>query len=197
MTRTHRNYLLIIAGLVVVIILQRSCTPGCVGEVITEEHTDTIWGDTTPRIIEVDVPRPVYMDTGSTRWRTLDIDTTAILVDYFARIYYSDTITDDSTFRVIVMDTVSMNRIKHRAFSFQDLSPLVINTTVISKPRRKLFVGANIGSDLTSLGAGPSLLLQGRKDQTYGYSFDMLNKRHEIAFFWKISLRKKKSGRMD
>lgn len=194
--KVNRGSLFIMAVLVAIIILQRMCTGTSICDPETVEVTtvDTVWNDTTPREITVDVPYPVYKDTGSIRWREMDIDTMEILTEFFSRYYYQDTITDDSTFLCVIMDTVSQNMIRDRRFIFQDLSPRVISTTHVNlKKKRKLFLGGMLGGSAASIAAGGGLMYQTRRDHAYAYSYDAINKHHLITVYWKISLRKNKS----
>ena len=187
--------LLAVAVGIIIYLSECSGTGECDPDIITETTVDTIWGDTTPREIAVDVPYPVFKDTGTTRWREIDIDTMAILTDFFSRYYYQDTITDDSTFLCVIMDTVSQNRIADRRFIFQDLSPRVISTTHVSlKKKRKLFAGGMIGGSQSAIVAGGGLMLQTRRDHAYAYSYDAISKHHLITLYWKISLRRNKGA---
>lgn len=92
---------------------------------------DTIPGDTVLRVIYQDRPRPVYIDTGSTIIIPANVDTNAILRDYFAKVYYSDTL-NDTSYRVVIRDTVTENRIAWRQVQFQNLRPTVINRYTIT-----------------------------------------------------------------
>jgi hypothetical protein len=74
----------------------------------TVRTSDTIPGDSIPYPVEVEVPVPVYIDTNTTI--PTIVDTNAILRDYFARVNYCDTITDDTSFLAIIQDTVTRNR---------------------------------------------------------------------------------------
>lgn len=187
--------LLAIAIGIIIYLSECTGTGECDPEIIKETTVDTMWNDTTPREVLVDVPYPVYKDTGTTRWREMDIDTMAILADYFSRYYYKDTITDDTSFLCVIMDTVSQNRIVDRRFIYQDLSPRIISTTTVNlKKRRKLFVGGMLGGSKTSIGAGGSLMFQSRRDHAYAYTYDAINKEHGITLYWKISLRRNKKA---
>src|SRR5690606_27796713 len=86
-------YLLIIAALIIVILLMRSCGPriDCPdgGEPIIETKIDTIYQE---KIVErkIYVPSPADTVPGPTEYK--DIDTLAILKDFYTKFIYEDTI---------------------------------------------------------------------------------------------------------
>lgn len=97
----------IIAVLLVAIIILQQCRRNPGPEVTTVVTHDTIPGDSVPYEVLLPKPYPVYKDTGSTKWKFKDIDTCAILRDYFAEYYYQDTMKDDTSALVILNDMVT------------------------------------------------------------------------------------------
>ena len=190
--------IILIGILVAIILLQRWCSGGdpCPDAVVT---TDTIVtpGDTIFRNIITE--KPIPHEKIITRWQRVDIDTGAILIDYFAKYFYTDTI-KDSTMVVVVDDTITENKISSRQVSLKNLRPIrtVINTTVVDTcpgASRKLYLGGSIGGNDEAFNCGPEVLYQTRKDALYGYHYDFVNKTHNFKTFWKVSLRKKKRSR--
>lgn len=147
---------------------------------------DTIPGDSVPYPVKVKVPDPVYRDTGSVQWRDRPVDTNAILADYFARYFYSDTITDDTSFLAIVLDTVSQNRIISRRFLMQNLRPVaVINNypqKTEAKSRRLVYAGMEISGNTENLFSfGPAFGYKDRKDHLYILGSNLLKDQPNVS----------------
>ena len=179
---------IIIATLLIVIFLQRAWLPSKEHLESTETIYDTIH-DSVPYPVKQYVPKPVYKDTGSTKWRSLKIDTLKILSEYYARHYYVDTLVNDSLVQIIVCDTISQNKIIFRKPLVKTFPVFIKETTIIkSNPilRRKVFAGIGIGRNPNQFGLSANLLYQTKKDRAYNLSYDLLN--HDIYFtmYWKI-----------
>lgn len=135
----------IIVLLLIVILLLRWCTPkpDCpeIGKTTIIETTtyDTI-KETTPEYIPI--PGPVSYDT---TYLYHDIDTAAILKDYFASYKYSDTVNLDSV-KLIIKDTVSQNKIKSRSVEYELLFPTKTITITNDRylNRREFYIGPAI-----------------------------------------------------
>ncbi len=154
----------------------------------TVRTSDTIPGDSVPYEVQVTVPVPVYRDTGSTRWRDRPIDTPAILADYFSRNFYSDTITDDTSFLAIIQDTVTRNRIAWRRYQHQNLRPTAINTTTVINYYGKGFY-PGLGAGLTP--DKPAVMLHALfiRDKKWSYCFtiDVNNKACSATLFYRLA----------
>jgi hypothetical protein len=189
----------VILALVILLFLQRECGGRCddCPEIQTEVLTDTIPGDSVPYPVPSPIPDPeiVYQDTGRIDSFYLDVDTAAILKDYFASVIYTDTINEDSSFFAVIHDTLSRNRLIGRSFFFQNLRPISITTitnTVEGPPKLKLFLGPllSYSNDTKNLGVGGSVLLMTKRDNGYAYSYDFLNRQHQVVFYWKLKFKK-------
>ena len=176
------NYIFIgvIASLLMYIFFFQSCNhcPDCPEYDIIH---DTIPGDSVPYPVKVDKPFPIYRDTGSTQWRDQPVDTNALLADYFARYFYADSITDDTSFLAIILDTISQNRIASRRFLMQNLRPTMINTIVNVKepdPKRMLFVGVGISGNKDGIKSfGADFVYKNKEDRVFSVGFDLLFKK--------------------
>jgi len=186
--------IILICILIAIILLQRWCGGGdpCPEARVT---TDTIItpGDTVFRAVITEIPVP--HEKIITKWRSLDIDTTAILADYFAKYFYADTI-EDSSMVVVVNDTISQNKIQYRSVLFKNLRPTstVINTTIVDTcppARRKIFLGGFVGGNRELFHWGPEVLLETKREAIYGYHYNFVDKTHNLKTLWKLSLRRK------
>ena len=187
-----KKWLVPILFILFIIFIARECTnPLPPQEPTIEIVKDTVWdtiaGD------DIRVPYPVYQDTGSTKWKYKDIDTAAILTDYFSTVFYRDTILNDSSAIFIVKDSIHMNRIKVRETSYKLYNKAINTTTTITEPaklRNKVFVGLGAGGSPTSFGLSLNLMLITKKDNAYSISYDGLNKDIWFTMYWKIKLKK-------
>lgn len=112
------------------------------------------------------------IETFSTKYQYLPVDTTKILKAFFETKHYSDTIELKPNYGFIfVNDTVSQNRIVKRGVK-QNLSlPTVTKTVVLTQPRRVVaYLGLEVLGNKTSplWGSGVSFGLQMRDGKYYG-----------------------------
>ena len=179
---------IIILVLILVIVLQRIWLPSHNNLSIPETVYDTIH-DTVPYPVTQYVPEPVYIDTGSTKWKWHPVDTAAILKDYYSKHYYVDTLANDSLALIIVSDTVSQNRIVSRRKQLSFFHQTIRETTLINNPfpgKRKLFMGLTVGRKPQQFGIGPAVLYTSKRDQAYSFSYDILNHDWYFTMYWKI-----------
>jgi len=191
---------LVIAALIVMIILMQQCRRTPEPEVITTVIHDTIPGDSIPYEVLLPKPYPIYKDTGSTKWKYKDVDTCAILADYYAEYYYQDTLKDDTSALVIVNDVVTENRLQSRKLTFQNRRPTVINTTITNygeMPAHKIYLGAGLNNsvvnfDDNTLGLTANVLWVTKNRWAYEAGYDVFHKSFELTAFYNITFKKKK-----
>lgn len=188
-----KNLLIVI--LVIIIILLRQCSGGSPvkTKVITKIEKETVY-DTITQTIPQYIPRwkerILYKDTTIYK----DIDTSAILEDYFAFYYYSDTIADDSI-SVVINDTISENKIKNRNINYSILYP--ITTVTITKEhylnKREFYVGPNVGASLNALEyVGIEGLFKGKKRTAISLGIGVDQKfqpQLRLGLYWKLNRR--------
>ena len=128
-----------------------------------------------------------------------DVDTAAILKDYFAKRLTIDTLKlNDSLGFVIVTDTIKENRIWHRAYLANINQKEIHDTMWISPvPTPKLYIGINGGFTKTQLPntIGLSLMYQTPKDKIFGLGVGLQNGPTIAPYvngsvYWKIKLKK-------
>jgi hypothetical protein len=81
-------------------------------------------------------------EKGETRYVPVNVDTAAILADYYARVYYSDT-ANTKYGNVIIQDTVTQNRIAARRVLTDFKFPEV--TKAITPKRKQWSIGPQVG----------------------------------------------------
>lgn len=193
-------YLTVIAVLVIIILLQRSCKSDIPcpegGKPVITVKVDT-------QYVTKQVNKPVYVP-GETEYLPgtvdsfyKDVDTAAILQDFYATRVYRDTIAIDSIGYAYITDTISKNKIESRWFSANYKLPIITKeTTVVIPPKAKTQVYAgfegvvNRNEPLSYF--GPTLTLKTKKDGMYtlGAGYD-LNGGVSIkaGILWKIKLK--------
>ena len=136
---------LLIVVLVVLLFLQRSCSSTSVPEpkVITE--TVTKW-DT------VSITKTEYIPKWKTRIETIhdtipsSIDTVAILKDYYAKYFYTDTIQIDTLGSIVINDTITRNLISMRDVQSNIFIPTTTITNTIYLYKREFYGGFSVGA---------------------------------------------------
>lgn len=181
------TYLSIILALILVFMQMCRHCPKCADATIV---SDTAYvHDSFPKYIPVSTPVPYAVITTDTI--PSNVDTIAILKDYFAKYLYSQTIADTSI-SVTISDTISQNKIAGRGFSYQILRPqqIITNTTIIADKKFKAYVGLGFTYANSAVGFAPHLLLQTKKDVIYGVGYDVVNKGVMGSAYFKIKLKK-------
>ncbi len=191
-------YWIVIAVLVVIILLLRSCGPGTGGtnEPDTVRVVDTTYIDVIKEV-PVYKPGPVIYIPGDPVPGT-PVDTAAILKDYFAKVVYKDTIRLDSLGFIYVKDTISQNRIQSRKLAFDYKIPIIKETTTITippKPKLQVYGGIEmmVGAPTGLTYFGPALTLKSKKDQMYSIGAGINPTggiQYKFGTSWKIRLKK-------
>lgn len=153
-------------------------------------------GDSIPFPVEIvkKVPVPVYKDTGSTLWKYHDVDTMAILRDYFAKYYYNDTLMDDSSAFIRLMAYTFQNRLYYDSLLFQNRRVTAINTTIIPPARQKgkLFLGIGNGFKPESFDFTGDILYISPGNFAFAYKRGFTSRWNYLTIYYAISFKKRK-----
>lgn len=193
-------YSLIIAILIVIVLLMRSCGPStnCPdgGKPIVVTKIDTVF-------VTKEIPKTVYVPgvtvtiPGPTTYK--DIDTLAILQDFYSKRIYEDTIKLDTFGYVLVKDTISQNKIISRETQGEYIFPTITKTTTITippKPKNQVYIGFDImGSIKQPINYfGPSIMYKNKMDKVteIGIGYDPYDNQAvgKFGMKWKIRLKK-------
>jgi len=137
--------------------------------------------------------------------KLVDVDTTAILKDYLAKVIYKDTLKlDDGLGIVAVTDTIHKNRILGRTFTANVKERIIKEELIVKEPARtQLYYGLNAGFNkedyISAVGAG--LILKTKKDKIYNLNIGVNNRTVDgtngsfspyVGFgtYWKIKVKK-------
>ena len=191
----------LIAGLVAIIILQRSCNNniGINNDKITVK-TDTVWKVTKDTVFKtvnavkteyISIDKEEYksggsIDTCKTRFNNL-------LKEHLVRTVYSDTLKLDSLGTIVIQDTVWLNKLYGKREYIKDYKIPFVTKTITKKedPRRQMYIGGNAFIGESGL-LTPGLIYKDRKDRVYqanvGLGIDgSIN--YGFGMYWKINLR--------
>lgn len=181
MTIERNIYRIVLAiALVYILFLQMCNRPApCTGQQVKSVVVDTgyiidqfksTWQKPKPDTIIIPGKKPqpeiIYQD-GPPTYIMNDVDTAAILQDYFAKVYYSDSLqTQYGT--ITVEDTISENRIQVRRWATNFKIPTITKTITQSvKQRNQLYAGFSGLFGQQNIGAEVNLSLKNKKDQVY------------------------------
>lgn len=122
--------------------------------------------DTVIKRLYLPSPELIYLEQDP-QFVYQQIDTAAILQDYFARVYYRDTLQTQYG-NLVVEDTISQNRIQARRWLTNFSIPTVTKTVTLSQPpRNQLYVGFSGLMGQYNIGAEINLSLKTKRDQQY------------------------------
>ncbi|MFA5417828.1 MAG: hypothetical protein WC341_05160 [Bacteroidales bacterium] len=167
---------IIIIVLLVALFLQRECTSKVVCPECPQTTTDTIHDTITKPTVQY-IPKPVYTDTGSTKWR----------------FYQVDTLQNDSNALIVLTDTVSQNRIMYRCPQITLYPQIIRQTTRVEVPKpskNKFYLGMAIGRNPNQFSLAPSMLLQSKKGSGYSISYDLFTHDIYLGIYWHISFKR-------
>lgn len=200
---------LTIIGLIIVVVLMRMCdgdktkkdiNKGDIVKVngkkyeVVDNKRDTIYikRDTIVykegKTIKVKVEVPKYIP--------LEVDTQLILVDYFTKRFYTDTLFLGQGSYVILEDTIIENKIFARKFNSSITERIINDTLFLKEPaKRQIYLGLTGGVDRLNIFnyAGPSLLYKDKKDKIFGLGVGINNSKQisvQGSIYWKIKLKK-------
>jgi hypothetical protein len=172
---------MLLAGAIVYILFEQMCgnRGNCPDQPVKSVKVDTsyiidqfrsTWQKPKPDTIILPGKKPkpeiIYQD-GPPTFVMNDVDTAAILQDYFAKVYYSDSLqTEYGT--VTVEDTITENRIQVRRWATNFKIPTITKTITQSvKPRNQLYAGFSGLFGQTNIGAEINLSFKNKRDQVY------------------------------
>ncbi|MDD3815982.1 MAG: hypothetical protein PHZ02_15205 [Desulfocapsaceae bacterium] len=158
---------ILIAGFFLGIFFTRSChnLPDS-GNTDTSYVTRIIPGDSSLTLLSDKVPD--YID--SSIYYYFDIDTPAIVAEFFKGKYYIDTIYSENNILAIIKDSINLNRLLWRNFELQNLREKAVYTTQITHSEgniRQLSVGGAAIFDSKRVYVGPTLMFRDKHKNNY------------------------------
>lgn len=199
-TKTNITYWLI-AILIGIILLQRSCTSNANKSLVKETvKLDTVWRETKDTVFKtIKITNTKYVPLKEDKY-TVSNDCNScktrfenLLKDHLVRTVYADTIKLDSLGTIVVKDTVWLNKLYGKREYIKDYKIPFVTKTIIKKedPKRQMYIGGNTFIGTSGL-LTPGLIYKDLKDRVYqaniGVGFDgSIN--YGFGMYWKINLR--------
>lgn len=107
----------------------------------------------------------IYVDT---QYLYKDIDTANILIDFFTKVVFKDTLMlPDSVGFVFLIDTISQNKLQTRTFTAKYVERTIRETSVLKElPKNEYYLGFNTNVDKITLinSLGTSILIKHKKN---------------------------------
>lgn len=126
------------------------------------------------------LPKPPKPDTIILVTPPENVDTSAVIKEYYSKNIYNRPF-EDSSISITLVDTVFENKLQKGTIEYKILRPTQVITNIfnpVDPPKRKLFLGAELRSD-TSLSVNAFLL--DKKDRLFGVGYDPFNKAFSIS----------------
>jgi len=200
--RLERNiYRIVLAAALLYILFLQTCNQPapCPGQQIKSVRVDTgyiietfksTWAKPKPdTIIRVKTlaPEIIYQD-GPPTYILKDVDTAAILQDYFAKVYYRDTM--QTRYGTITLeDTISQNRIQARRWATNFTIPNVTRTIIKETAQRnQLYAGFSGLFGQTAIGAEINFSLKTKKDRQFEIGAGLLGLQPYVRLGTKFKL---------
>ncbi len=193
---------LLIVILILLLILQRECCKK------TENNNNTssqVVVNTKIKYDTIEVWKIKYIP----KWETvtiidsffISVDTPAILKDYHARYFYSDTFLIDTFGYAVINDTISLNKIIEREILADLKIPIVTTTKIITNnvkvSKAEFYMGLGVNGNVDQLNyIGGELLLRTKRKNSYGLGLGVNQYFQPILggrMYWKIDKWKKQN----
>ena len=182
---------------------------------LLEQKTDTIYVEKEVKVTKY-VPKYITKEVIKEVEIPANVDSLAIIKDYFSKVTVTDTLNLDYDFPKevtdslgnkpasslgygILTDIISQNRIESREIDWFFKIPTIYNTTIVKElPKTQLYYGANIGlnkEDIFGTFSG-GLILKTKSDRLYQLNLGVQNSPNGVmpflggGLYWKINLKK-------
>jgi hypothetical protein len=191
-------YTIVIAILAIIILIQYCTRPekgkNPITKIVPKEIVIEKEYQPKPEIIIQ--PGEIIYRPGKTKYDTTriydttflpkNIDTIAILFQYFEKAIYKDTLQNDSIAFIFIQDTISENRILSRKKIIR-IKPILYT----EKPKRKIYAGIGLGGNMNQFSFAAQILYIDRRERIYGIGYDPVNRITQLSIYWKIKFRQK------
>jgi hypothetical protein len=189
---------LIVISLVVVFIIAKECSgPPVTPPPVNPPTIDTItYYDTVKVKLDTLVIRDSIRFVDSIRYTDipLEVDSGAIIRDYFSEVYSTANVIDDSLAKLDLSWMVTRNRVKwikpELTIHTKTHEIVKVITHPAPDPRTTGFMGLGIGRSPNSFGLAPSFALLTKKSNLYSIQYDVLNKDLYFTMYLTLRLRK-------
>jgi len=178
---------------------------------LLESKTDTIYVEKEVKVTKY-VPKYITKEVIKEVEIPVDVDSLAIIKDYFSKVTVTDTLNLDYDFPKqvtdslgnkpasslgygILTDIISQNRIESREIDWYFKIPTVYNTTIVKElPKNEFYIGFGTGIDQTNglNNLSGNVLFKTKKLNIYGLNLGLSNQLGEYkpfvggSMYWKL-----------
>lgn len=184
---------LLIVVLIIIILLMRNCS-GTSNSIPKSKPKEIV--KTTIEYIPVNKEVPIYVPKWKDKIITdidtflINVDTNAILSDYYTKYYFVDTLSLDTLGYVLVSDTITQNKIASRKVNYQVNIPKITIEKTIYVNKREFYYGIGLTGNQKQINyLGAELLYKNKKRQAYGLGIGVNQQFQPVItgrIFWKI-----------
>jgi len=178
---------------------------------LLESKTDTIYVEKEVKVTKY-VPKYITKEVIKEVEIPVDVDSLAIIKDYFSKVTVKDTLSLAYDFPPVVTDSlgnkpsgdlgfgiltdiISQNRIESREIDWYFKIPTVYNTTIVKElPKNEFYIGFGTGIDQTNglNNLSGNVLFKNKKQNIYGLNIGISNQLGEYkpfvggSMYWKL-----------
>jgi hypothetical protein len=188
--KVFNNIQIVLIIILVIALIIKSCNSNKTPKPKVITHTKTEY-------ITIENTIPSYVPKWRTRIDTIsetdsfliDVDTLAILTDYYAKYHYYD-VQDFDSFKLIISDTVTQNMITGRQIKYTLRYPKTTVTEKIYINKREVYVGLGGVGNSTQLNyVGGEVLYKTKNYKIYGFGGGINQNLKPVVstrIYWKI-----------
>ena len=191
-------YIIAIVVLFCIVLTKGTCNNPLVPkpEVVVTTVIDTVYNTNTVNVPTY-VPKYKTIVITDTFKVPANIDTNAIIANYYTQTEYIDTVKLDSIGYVRLRDILEQNKIKSRDVFYNYKVPTItkeITKTIQPVNKRQVYVGVDARFDKTTIvhSIGVDLMLKNKKDMIYGINLGVSSSmipNFGGVILWKIKVR--------
>lgn len=180
---------LVIVALVVLLFLQRSCSP-------SSTPTEKVKVDTLIQFDTIEIIKnnyvPQWKEKIVTQIDTIrdTIDTATVIQDYYSKYFYSDTVKVDTIGNLVINDTICQNTIFKRNINTNIVIPTLHVTKTVYVNKTEFYWGLGLGGNAGQINyIGADFVLKLKNDQAYGFGIGLdntLKPAFRGSMLWKI-----------
>jgi hypothetical protein len=177
-----------VISLAVMFFMDTCRSPKTITETVTITHDTTLY-DTTYVPVPYDslilLPGDTVFLVGDTVFIPEDVDTAAILNEYFKIFVYKNVLFDDTNAFISIEDTISRNKILSRNV-FAEFHPHVYHIQHEPIPKNVLYLGLGAGGTTDRFGVEAYIALKNKSDRIWLGSYDPINKYVRVGIIFPI-----------
>lgn len=161
-----------------------------------KSHIDTVFVKSNDHWHElpVEVPVPYKVEVPGAPGATITIpaviDSLAVVLDYYSKRFYQDSLENDSIKLRLSVTTFKNKVIDWKVF-YKWIAPTMVIKETKTVERQLAFIGVDVFGNGQQFGVFPSLYFDTKRGMV-GYGYDPINNFHKVGVYGKVRLWKRK-----